>query len=79
MIIDSHCHLDKLDTSHYTDGFAGLIAAAQANDVSQMLCISVDTEKFDPMMAQIRAKARLELSSGRGCDLVRDLGHDHGG
>ena len=55
MIIDSHCHLDKLDTSHYTDGFAGLIAAAQANDVSQMLCISVDTEKFDPMMAQIAA------------------------
>ena len=47
MIIDSHCHLDKLDTSHYTDGFAGLIAAAQANDVSQMLCISVDTEKFE--------------------------------
>ena len=64
MIIDSHCHLDKLDTSHYTDGFAGLIAAAQANDVSQMLCISVDTEKFDPMMAQIAAYDFIHASAG---------------
>ena len=36
MIIDSHCHLDKLDTSHYEDGFPGLIAAAQADGISQM-------------------------------------------
>lgn len=64
MIIDSHCHLDKLDTSHYTNGFAGLIAAAQANDVSQMLCISVDTEQFEPMMAQIKAYDFIHASAG---------------
>jgi len=55
MIIDSHCHLDKLDTSHYEDGFPGLIAAAQADGISQMLSISVDTENFEPMMRQIEA------------------------
>ncbi len=64
MIIDSHCHLDKLYTSHYPNGFAGLIAAAQASDVSQMLCISVDTEKFEPMMAQIKAYDFIHASAG---------------
>ena len=39
MIIDSHCHLDKLNTSHYPDGLDGLICAAQADGISQMLCI----------------------------------------
>jgi TatD DNase family protein len=64
MIIDSHCHLDKLDTSHYADGFAGLIAAAQADGVSQMLSISVDTDQFQPMMSQIEAYDFIHASAG---------------
>ena len=64
MIIDSHCHLDKLDTSHYGDGFAGLIAAAQADGISQMLCIGVDTDQFEPMMHQIEAYDFIHASAG---------------
>ena len=64
MIIDSHCHLDKLDTSHYEDGFPGLIAAAQADGISQMLCISVDTENFEPMMRQIEPYNFIHASAG---------------
>jgi len=64
MIIDSHCHLDKLDTSHYADGFAGLIAAAQADGISQMLCIGVDTDQFEPMMRQIEAYDFIHASAG---------------
>lgn len=64
MIIDSHCHLDKLDTSHYPDGLAGLIAAAQADGVSQMLCIGVDTQQFAPMMAQIEPYDFIHASAG---------------
>ena len=43
MIIDSHCHLDKLYTSHYPNGFAGLIAAARASDVSLEGCFANPT------------------------------------
>ena len=64
MIIDSHCHLDKLDTSHYPDGLAGLIAAAQAQGISQMLCIGVDTQQFAPMMAQIEPYEFIHASAG---------------
>jgi len=64
VIIDSHCHLDKLDTSHYPDGLAGLIAAAQADGVSQMLCIGVDTQQFAPMMAQIEPYDFIHASAG---------------
>jgi TatD DNase family protein len=64
VIIDSHCHLDKLDTSHYADGLAGLIAAAQADGVSQMLCIGVDTQQFEPMLAQIEAYDFIHASAG---------------
>lgn len=64
MIIDSHCHLDKLDTSHYPDGLAGLIAAAQADGISQMLCIGVDTDQFEPMMSQIKDYDFIHASAG---------------
>ncbi len=64
MIIDSHCHLDKLDTSHYPDGLAGLITAAQADGISQMLCIGVDTQQFAPMMAQIEPYDFIHASAG---------------
>jgi len=64
VIIDSHCHLDKLDTSHYPDGLAGLITAAQADGISQMLCIGVDTQQFAPMMAQIEPYDFIHASAG---------------
>jgi TatD DNase family protein len=73
MIIDSHCHLDKLDTSHYADGLAGLIAAAQADGISQMLCIGVDTDQFEPMMSQIKEYDFIHASAGLHPLGVKDL------
>ena len=64
MIIDSHCHLDKLNTSHYPDGLDGLICAAQADGISQMLCIGVDTDQFEPMMSQIKDYDFIHASAG---------------
>ncbi len=64
MIIDSHCHLDKLDTSHYPNGLAGLISAAQADGISQMLSIGVDTDQFEPMMSQIKDYDFIHASAG---------------
>lgn len=73
MIVDSHCHLDKLDTSHYPDGLAGLIAAAQADGVSQMLCIGVDTQQFAPMMSQIEPYDFIHGSAGLHPLGIKDL------
>jgi TatD DNase family protein len=64
MITDSHCHLDKLDVSHYANGFPDLIEAAKAQEISQMLCIGVDTEQFDGMMDLIKDYDFIHASAG---------------
>lgn len=47
MLVDSHCHLDKLDVNAYDNGVQGAIDAARDNGVSQILTISVDLDSFE--------------------------------
>lgn len=42
MLVDSHCHLDHLDTGHYSDGLAGLLASARNRGVTAFLSVGVD-------------------------------------
>lgn len=44
MLVDSHCHLDRLDLSAYKNGLTGAIEAAFANGVSKMLCVCISAE-----------------------------------
>lgn len=64
MLIDSHCHLDKLDTSHYTGGLAELVSATQAAGVSEMLCIGVNTMQFPNMLSLIEGYDFIHASAG---------------
>lgn len=45
-LIDSHCHLDLLDTSACPDGLTGILAQASAQGVSDVLCVSINWENF---------------------------------
>ena len=42
MLIDSHCHLDRLDLTPYNGDLSLAIKAAQARGVDRMLCIGID-------------------------------------
>ncbi|MGB2533465.1 MAG: TatD family hydrolase, partial [Porticoccaceae bacterium] len=44
MLVDSHCHLDRLKLSDREGGLEAVIADAQARGVSQMLTVAVDLE-----------------------------------
>ncbi|ABD80914.1 TatD family hydrolase [Saccharophagus degradans] len=44
MLVDSHCHLDRLDLSRYEDGLDGAIAAAKEQGVKTMLCVCISEE-----------------------------------
>ena len=44
MLVDSHCHLDRLDLGAYPNGLDGAIEAAQERDVSAMLCVCISDE-----------------------------------
>ena len=44
MLIDSHCHLDRLDLSAHQGSLAAALDAARAAGVQQFLAVAVDLE-----------------------------------
>jgi len=42
MLVDSHCHLDRIDLAPYNGSLEAAIAAAHERGVTRMLCIGVD-------------------------------------
>lgn len=42
MLVDSHCHLDRLDLARYPRGLDEAMAAARAEGVSAFLCVGID-------------------------------------
>ena len=49
-LVDSHCHLDRLDLSKYDDDLSNAIASAQAEGVERFLCVSIDFENFPAVL-----------------------------
>ncbi|MAO60584.1 MAG: hydrolase TatD [Alcanivorax sp.] len=45
-LVDSHCHLDRLNLDAYEGDFQAMMAATRADGISHMLCIGVDLETF---------------------------------
>lgn len=43
-LIDSHCHLDRLDLTHYEGDLAKAIDNAQLQGVAQFVCVAVDLD-----------------------------------
>lgn len=54
MLVDSHCHLDRLDLSAREGGLQAVIADAKARGVSHMLTVAVDLDS---------SKSLIELTS----------------
>jgi len=46
-LIDSHCHLDRLDLSKHDNSLAIALDAARQNDIKYMLNVCIDLEHFD--------------------------------
>lgn len=51
MFVDSHCHLDRLKLEKYENGLDGAIQAAHDAGVSEMLCVAIDLENIDQVLA----------------------------
>ena len=50
MLVDSHCHLDMLDLSHFDGGIDAVLAAAKALDIGHFLCVSINLEDYPGML-----------------------------
>ncbi|MEO5702747.1 MAG: TatD family hydrolase [Gammaproteobacteria bacterium] len=51
MLVDSHCHLDRLDLANFTGGFGEIMEHAASSGVGHMLCVSIDLETFPAVLA----------------------------
>jgi len=65
MIVDSHCHLDRLNLSDYQGDLNLALDAAKQNGVEYFLCVSIDLETF-PQIALLaeRYPDRVAISAG---------------
>lgn len=63
MLVDSHCHLDRIDLTPYGGDLAAAVAAARERGVERILCIGIDmsnaptvveiAERFDSIYASV--------------------------
>jgi TatD DNase family protein len=49
MLIDSHCHLDRLDLKPYQNDFSCLMQHIRDQQIEHLLCIAIDLEAYPAM------------------------------
>ncbi len=64
MLVDSHCHLDRVDLTPYGGSFPELMSAIRASGVRHMLCVCIDLESLDAMRSTVANYADVSISVG---------------
>ncbi len=64
MLIDSHCHLDRVSLKSYDKDFAAMMRATAESGVSHMLCVSIDLESYPKMLALVEDYDQVFVSVG---------------
>ena len=49
-LVDTHCHLDRLDLSQVDGRLNDVLAAAREQDVGHFLCVSINLEDYPAML-----------------------------
>jgi len=64
MLVDSHCHLDRVDLAPYDGDFSRLIASSRESGIERMLCVSIDLESYPDMVALVEPFDDVSISVG---------------
>jgi len=64
MLVDSHCHLDRVDLAPYGGDFAKLMDATREAGVSHLLCVSIDLESYPAMLSLVDSYPEISVSVG---------------
>ncbi len=64
MLIDSHCHLDRIDLIPYGNNFANFMQAAADNDIDHLLSISIDLESYPGMLELVSDYPQISVTVG---------------
>ncbi len=69
-IIDSHCHLDRVDLSAFGGDMESLLAHAKTLSVEQFLCVCIDLEHFSDVLDLAKNHPQIYASVGvHPCEL----------
>jgi len=64
MLIDSHCHLDRVSLKPYDGSFARMMEQTLAAGVAHMLCVSIDLEGYPAMRERVEGYPQVSVSVG---------------
>jgi TatD DNase family protein len=64
MLIDSHCHLDRLDLKPYQNDFACFMQEVKNNHIEHLLCIAIDLEAYPAMLELVADYPQISVSVG---------------
>ncbi len=64
MLIDSHCHLDRIDLEPYQNDFSQFVDAAKLHQIDHMLCISIDLESYPDMRQLVADYSNISITVG---------------
>lgn len=64
MLVDSHCHLDRLDLSTESGDLDGMLESATAQGVGHLLCVCIDLENFPAVLAAAQRYPHVFASVG---------------
>ncbi len=64
MLIDSHCHLDRIDLAPYQNDFACFMQEAANSQIEHLLCIAIDLEAYPAMLELIAPYAQISATVG---------------
>lgn len=64
LLVDSHCHLDKLDLTQYSGDLTQAIADAEGVGVTQFLCVSITLKEFPAVLKIAKTYPNVSASVG---------------
>jgi TatD DNase family protein len=64
MLVDSHCHLDRVALESYDGDFASFMKNTLAKGIDHLLCVSIDLESWPAMMTLVAEYPQISVSVG---------------
>lgn len=64
MLIDSHCHLDRIDLKPYDNDFNNFMLDAKAKKIEHLLCISIDLVTYPKMLNLVENHHNISVTVG---------------
>ncbi len=64
MLIDSHCHLDRIDLEPYQNDFGCFMQEVKNSQIEHLLCIAIDLEAYPAMLDLVAGYDNCSVSVG---------------